>query len=428
MSKGTIVELENPSKAIVEDQLTEFMREAAQNMIKVAVQAEADAFIMQHKKLTLEDGKQRVVRNGYLPERAIQTGIGQVQVKIPRVRDRHAQAKEQGLHFSSTLVPKYLRRTMTLDVLLPLLYLKGISAGDMQSALVPLLGDNAKSLSANVISRLKTQWYDDYQHWLQRDLTDKQYVYWWADGIYLQARMESEKSCVLVIIGADETGKKELVALIDGFRESKESWLECLRHLRQRGLKHAPRLAIGDGALGFWGALNELFPKTKQQRCWVHKTVNVLDKLPTSQRSHAKTLIHDIYMADSLETAEKAWQHFVQTYQLKYAKAVTCLNKDKEQMLTFYDYPAEHWVHLRTTNPIESTFATVRHRTRKSKNCFSRHTIMASVFKLCCEAEKRWRYLNARKRVVQVIHFEKFINGIHVNEIVNNKLTNKDAA
>lgn len=415
MSKDNIIALENPAKAIVNDQLTQFIRDSAQQMLQVAVESEVAQFMAQYKDLKVRNNKQRIVRNGYLPEREIQTGIGAISVKVPRVRDRDTSA--HSIEFNSNLIPKYMRRTATLDVLLPLLYLKGISTGDFASALEPMLGNHAKSISPSVISRLKSDWYDELTSWQARDLSSKHYVYLWVDGIYLKARMEDDKSCVLVIIGADSAGKKELVALVDGYRESKESWLSLLRHLKKRGLQQSPCCAIGDGALGFWGALQEIYPDTKQQRCWVHKTVNILDKLPKSQHEKSKSMLQDIYMAEGREDANNAWNEFISEYELKYPKAVSCLNKSKEQLLAFYNFPAEHWVHLRTTNPIESTFATVRHRTKKSKNCFSRKTIMASVYKLCREAEKRWRFLNGKKRLAQVINLEKFIDGIHIKEI-----------
>ena len=405
------------TKDIINDVLTEFLRESAQKMLKVAIEAEVTAFISNHT-LKMADGQQRLVRNGYLPKRGIQTGIGEINVTVPRVRDR-VKTEEDKLIFSSNLVPKYMRRTVTLDVLLPLLYLKGISEKDFQDALEPLLGSNAKAISPSVISKLKSSWLEEYHHWEKKDLTNKKYVYFWADGIYLSARMESEKSCLLVIIGADGYGNKELVGLTDGFRESKESWKSLLRDLHDRGLTTAPKLATGDGALGFWGALDAIYPTTKHQRCWVHKTVNVLDKLPKSQQAKAKSMLHDIYMAETKKAAEEAFDQFIETYNIKYHKAAECLAKDRDVLLAFYDFPAEHWVHLRTTNPIESTFATVRHRTKKSKGCFSRNTILACVFKLCVEAEKRWKKLCGANRLQEIINDVKFIDGVADYEAKN---------
>jgi len=274
-----------------------------------------------------------------------------------------------------------------------------------------------------VISRLKSGWLDEYDVWRKRDLSGKQYVYWWVDGVYLTARMETEKTCMLVIVGADSAGKKELVAMVDGFKESKQGWLDLLQDLQRRGLKHSPHLAIGDGALGFWGALTQVYPQTKQQRCWVHKTANVLDKLPKSQQSRAKSMLHDIYLAPTHHDAKIAWDNFINAYQLKYPKAVQCLEKDKDQLLTFYQFPAQHWVHIRTTNPIESTFATVKHRTRKSKNCFSRNTIIASTFKLLQEAQKRWKRLYGYKCLAEVINLKKFVDGVMVDSVTQNQVS-----
>lgn len=406
MSKDTIVSLENP----VHDVLTLFLRESAQKMLQLALEQEVNEFIERYQSERLADGRQRVVKNGYLPERNIQTGIGSVEVKAPRVRDRAAGVAK--IQFSSYWLPKHMRRTATLDVWLPILYLKGISTGDFQAVLEPLLGKNAACLSPAVISRLKAGWLDEYHAFLKQDLSRKRYVYWWVDGIYLTARMEEEKTCMLVIVGADSSGKKELVGLIDGFRESKDSWLELLRDLKARGLKTGPELSIGDGSLGFWGALSELYPKTKRQRCWVHKTRNVLDKLPKALQAKAKADVHEMYLAETLACAEKAYQRFIESYQLKYPKATACLEKDKDALFTFYAFPAEHWASIRTTNPIESTFATVRHRTVKSKGCFSRDTIIASVFKLIKEAEKRWKKLYRHQRLADVINLVKFVDGI----------------
>lgn len=418
MSKNTLNTSNNQVTEVVEDGLSSFLRSAAQRMLQVAVEEEVNAFISNHEQERLVSGQQRIVRNGYLPTRAIKTGIGDVSVSVPRTRDR-AAPQNKAVNYQSSLVPKYMRRTVTLDVLLPLLYLKGISTGDFSDALAPLLGESSSSITPSLISRLKSSWYEDYEAWQSRDLSDKHYVYWWVDGIYLTARMESEKTCMLVIIGADANGNKELVGLNDGFRESKASWQALLCGLQQRGLPKAARVAVGDGALGFWGALNECYPTTRQQRCWVHKTANVMDKLPRSQREMAKSRLHDIYFAQTKREALAAWTLFSNTYAVKYPKAVRCLEKDKETLLTFYDFPAEHWIHLRTTNPIESTFATVRHRTKKSKNCFSRKTIIASVFKLCCEAQKRWKKLNGTHHIEQVLQRVIFVDGIIAEDSSN---------
>jgi putative transposase len=418
MSKDNIVSYENPAAMVVQDQLTSFIREAAQKMLKIAIETEVSEFIKQHENLTLATGCPRVVRNGFLPERAIQTGIGGIKIKLPRIRDR--EGREEKITFQSYLIPKYMRRTATLDVMLPLLYLKGISTGDFPDVLTPMLGTGAKAVSPSVVGRLKASWVEEHESWRKLDLSQKRYVYWWVDGIYLKARMEDEKTCMLVIVGADEQGRKELVGFIDGFRESKESWLELLRDLQGRCLKTGPMLAVGDGGLGFWGALREIYPKSKQQRCWVHKTANVLDKLPKSLQAKAKTMLHDIYLSDTKKEAVVALNNFIKTHSLKHPKATQCLAKDEDTLLAFYDFPAEHWAHIRTTNPIESTFATVRHRTKKSKNCFSRDTIIASVFKLCKEAEKRWKRLYGHGRLADVIDLVKFTDGVREVKLEEN--------
>jgi transposase-like protein len=424
--KDNVVGFENPAKSVVKDALTCFIKESAQKMLITAIEAEVSEFIKQYESQTLSTGHQRVVRNGYQPERTIQTGVGSIKVKLPRVRDRAVDTEEK-IIFYSNLIPKYMRRTVTLDVLLPVLYLKGISTGDFSEALTPMLGEQAKSISPSVISRLKDSWYEDYQHWQKRDLSARHYVYWWVDGIYTSIRSESEKICMLVIVGATQQGKKELVGMIDGFRESTDSWAELLMDLKNRGLKIGAKLAVGDGALGFWKAVSRIYPDTQHQRCWVHKTSNVLDKLPQSQQAKAKSMLHDIYLAATKQDAVAAFNQFINHYQLKYSKAAECLIKDKEELLTFYDFPAEHWQHIRTTNPIESTFSTIRHRTKKSRGCFSRETIIACIFKLACEAEKRWKRLYGYKRLAEVINLVKFIDGISEHEPNKNNSSSEAA-
>lgn len=424
MTKDNLINFEDLQKnkvsttEIIDDTLTSFLKESAQKMLKVAIEQEVNDFINNYKNLKLESGHQRITRNGYLPTRDIQTGIGSISIEQPRVRDKSIQSNNK-IKFCSNLIPKYARRTVTLDVMLPILYLKGISTKDFPDILSPLLGENTKNLSPNVISKLKSSWETELKDWQKRDLSDKKYIYFWADGIYLVARSEEAKSCVLVIVGVLEDGTKELVAINDGFRESKQSWRELLLDLQSRNLKYEPKLAIGDGALGFWGAINEIFPKTSHQRCWVHKTCNVLDKLPKSKQPSAKKQLNDIYMADKRADAEKAFDLFIKNHEAAYPKAAECLKKDKEQLLTFYNFPKEHWRHIRTTNPIESTFATVRHRTYKSKGCFSRTTIMTSVFKLLMEAEKRWKKLYCHKKLAEVISLDKFIDGVNEKELKN---------
>ncbi|HFK9858443.1 TPA: IS256 family transposase [Legionella pneumophila] len=403
MGNDTVVSLKKP--VVIDDLLTETLRAGARQLLAAAIEAEVAEFLESHNG----DGKARFVRNGYLPEREIQTGIGQVAVKVPRVRDRSKSS--DGIGYVSNLVPKYLRRSKRLNDFLPLLYLKGISTNDFIEVLKPLIGE-VKNLSPGVISRLKATWEQEYASWRKRDMTGKHYVYFWVDGIYLQARMEESKECVLVIIGVDEWGQKDLIAMEAGYRESKESWLSVLRDLQARGLDKAPKLAVGDGALGFWGALNQIYPETRHQRCWFHKMGNVLDKLPKSLLSKAKHQLQSIWMAPTREQAYKEFDRFIASYQAKYPKATECLQKDKDDLLAFYDFPAEHWAHLRTTNPIESTFASVRHRTYKSKGAFSRLTILTMVFKLCDNAKHHWRKLRGFKKLADVIRGVKFVNGV----------------
>ena len=354
------------------DALTELLRTGARELISQAVEAELETLLCNYQEVVLTDGRQAVVRNGYLPERTIQTGIGDVEVKVPKVRDRSGS----GIKFTSALLPPYLKRTKSMEELIPWLYLKGISTGDYSEALHALLGEQAKGLSANTVCRLKAKWLEEYQSWSQQDLSSKRYVYWWADGIYSRVRMD-DRLCLLVIIGVTESGHKELVAVYDGYRESSASWEELLIGLRQRGLSTAPKLAVGDGALGFWHALSKIYPACHHQRCWVHKTANVLEKLPKSMQAKVKSALHDIYLAESRDVAEKTFDHTVERFAAKYPKAMNCLKKDREALLAFYDFPAEHWHHIRTTNPIESAFATVRLRSKKSKNCGSRDTTLS---------------------------------------------------
>lgn len=415
-TNNKILKYKNRSRNIVEDTLSDFLRDSAQEMLKVAIESEVNNFILSHKDKTLPNGHQQIVRNGYLPERKIHTGIGSISVSVPRSRDRN----DTGIEFTSNFIPKHMRRTVSLDLLLPILYLKGISTRDFSTAFEAILGHRPKNMSSQVICNLKSNWINEYSDWSKRDLSNKKYVYIWADGIYLQARSEDEKQCMLVIIAADEYGKKEVLAINDGYRESKSSWLELLLDLEQRGLNYSPHIAVGDGALGFWGALNEVFPKCKHQRCWVHKVKNILNKLPKNLQEKAKSKLNDIYMADTKKNAFKAYNHFMTIYGIKYPKVAESLEKDKKELLSFYEFPAEHWIHIRTTNPIESTFATVRHRTKKAKNCFSRNTILAAVYKLTMEAEKRWVPLRGKNRITQIIQLDKFIDGINQNDLTKN--------
>jgi putative transposase len=409
MDQGNVVELCSPGQ--IEDQLTEVLRQGARALLAQAVEAEVEAFLAGHAPWCDEKGRPRVVRNGYLPEREIQTGIGAVAVRMPRVRDRQAKGAEKRIHFCSKIVPPYLRRTRRLEELLPWLYLKGVSTGDFSEALAALLGPNAPGLSASTISRLKEVWRTEFKVWQSRDLGGKRYVYFWVDGIYFNVRLEEANQCILVIIGATADGRKELVGLWDGYRESEQSWREFLLDLKRRGLKLGPKLSVGDGALGFWKALPQVYGAGRRQRCWVHKTRNVLNKLPQGLQPRAKGHLHEIWMAETKAEAERAFDYFVAAYGAKYPQATSCLEKDREDLLAFYDFPAEHWKHLRTTNPIESTFATVRQRTYKTKNCLSRETVLTMVFRLCQCAEKKWRRLDGSKLLAEVIEGVRFVNG-----------------
>jgi transposase-like protein len=408
VKEDSVVEYRNPGMALpVADALTEVLRNGARELLQQAVEAEVAEFVRRHRELKDEHERQRVVRNGYRPERKIQTGIGEVAVKAPRARDRAGEIK-----FQSNILPAYLRRTRSIEELLPWLYLKGLSTGDFSEALAALLGKDARGLSAATISRLKEVWKGEYEHWTRRDLSGKNFVYLWVDGVHFGVRLEDASQCILVIIGATADGKKELLAMLDGYRESAESWKELLLDLKQRGLKIDPKLAVGDGALGFWKALPQVFGSTRAQRCWVHKTANVLNQLPKGQQAKAKAALHEIWMAESRAAAEQAFDHFLTTYEVKYAKATECLAKDRDSLLTFYDFPAEHWIHIRTTNPIESTFATVRLRTAKTRGCVSRAGILAMVFKLTKSAEQRWRKLKGAARLAQVIDGVRFKDGL----------------
>ena len=409
MTDNNVLKLSQPGT--FSDPLTEVLRGGARALLAHAVEAEVAAFLGDHAEAVGEDGRRRLVRHGHLPEREIMTGIGPVAVRAPRVRDRRGHGAER-IRFSSAILPRWARRSKTLEALIPVLYLKGVSTGDFAEALAALLGPDAGGLSASTVARLKDAWTDEHARWLKRDLSAKRYVYFWADGIHVQARLEDDAQCLLVIIGATPEGKKELVGLVDGVRESALSWKGLLLDLKRRGLAIAPELAVADGALGFWKAIEEVWPKTRGQRCWVHKTANVLNKLPKSQQSKAKRALQDIWMAETRNDAESAFDAFIGTWGLKYEKAADCLARDREALLAFYDFPAEHWKHLRTTNPIESTFATVRHRTVRSKGCLSNKIALAMVFKLAQAAEKKWRRLDGHNQLPKLIQGVKFIDGI----------------
>ena len=413
MTDSNVIKLAQPGTFT--DRLTEILRSGAYALLTQAVEAEVAEFLAKHADLKTEDGLKRVVRHGHLPEREIMTGIGPVAVRQPRVRDREAGADDAGrIRFTPAILPPYARRSKSLEMLIPILYLKGISTGDFEEALAALLGKDAPGLSAATIARLKEVWIEEHKRWNERDLSTRRYVYVWADGIHLQARLEDDAQCILVIIGATPEGKKELIGFTDGTRESAHDWRELLLDLKRRGLAIAPELAIADGALGFWKALGEVWPKTAEQRCWVHKTANVLNKLPKSQHAKAKRALQEIWMAETKADADQAFDAFIDAYAVKYDKAAECLQKDREALLAFYDFPAEHWKHLRTTNPIESTFATVRHRTIRSKGCLSNKTARAMVFKLVESAQKSWRRLDGHNQLPKLILGVKFTDGLEV--------------
>lgn len=413
MSNNTVVSFRQPDE--IDDPLTAVLRSGARRLLVQAIEAEAEAFLAAMKGERLADGRERVVRHGHGPERLVQTGIGPVEVQRVKLRDRGAgEAGAERIRFTSTILPRWAWRTRSLDALLPVLYLRGVSMGDFQEALGALLGRDAPNLSPSVVARLRDEWQADYARWQRRDLSARRYVYVWADGIYLQARMEPQAECMLVLIGATPEGKKELVGFQVGVRESAQSWRELLVGLKARGLVIAPELATGDGALGFWKALDAVSPTTRHQRCTVHKTANIMDKLPKSVQPAAKADLREVWAAPDRATAETAVATFAEKYAAKYEKAVACLVKDRDALLTFYDFPAEHWDHLRTSNPIESVFATVRHRTVRTKGALSQDTARLMVFKLVMAAAKTWRKLKGENQLPKVVGGVTFRNGVKV--------------
>jgi putative transposase len=397
----------------MDDLLTDILRAGARKLLAQAIEMEAEAFLSQMRDLKLPDGRERLVRHGHGPERTIQTGIGPVEVSRVKIRDRGASDGER-IRSTSAILPKWARRTRSLDALLPILYLRGLSTGAFQEALSALLGKDAPNLSPSAITRLTGQWQAEYERWQARDLSARRYVYVWADGVYLQARMEDHSECMLVLIGATPEGKKELVGFQAGVRESAQSWRELLVEIKRRGLIAAPRIAVGDGALGFWKALDELFPGTHHQRCWLHKTANVLNKVPKSVQPGMKAALREIHLAPKRAEAEVAIDLFAEAYEARYPKAVECLRKDQRALLAFYDLPAEHWLHLRTTNPIESVFATVRHRTVRAKGSLSATTARLMVFQLVVAASKTWRRLLGENQLPKVIAGVRFQDGTEV--------------
>ena len=391
------------------DELTELLRNGARTLIAKALEAEVAQLLERFQDHRGEMGRARVVRNGHLPERNIQTGVGPVTVKIPKVRSRTGEP----VTFRSALVPPYVRKTRSLEAALPWLYLKGVSSGEIAEALKVLVGPDAEGLSASTVSRLKRVWGDQYRQWCDRRLDKDRWVYVWADGVYSGLRAEQAKLCALVMIGVNERGEKHFLAIEDGVRESTQSWREVLLKLKDRGM-NTPKLAIGDGAMGFWAALEEIYPDTRAQRCWMRKTMNVLNCLPKSSQPKAKQSLHDIWQAGTRVDAEKAFDLFIRTYEPKYPKATLCLQKDREELMAFYNFPAQHWQSIRTSNPIESTFGTIRHRTKRSKGGLSRDGMLHMMFKLGQCAEKRWRRLRGFDYLAKVVTGIKFNDGVEV--------------
>ena len=412
MTQDNLVEFKTPeTEETFSDALSELLRRGARQIIAQAVEAELSEFLGQYRGLKDERGRQAVVRNGYLPERTITTGVGEVAIQVPKVRDRSSS----GIKFTSQLLPPYLKRSRSVEEVLPWLYLKGVSTGDFGEALAALLGPEAKGLSSATISRLKSKWGSEHQDWQGRSLKHKRYVYVWADGIYFNIRAD-ERQCILVMIGVSDSGHKELLGIEAGYRESELSWKSLLLKLKDQGLQHAPQLAIGDGALGFWKALPQVWPTTQNQRCWVHKTANVINKLPKKLQPQAKSALWEIYRAETKTDANQAFNRFLKTYQVKYPEATDCLAKDRDVLLRFYDFPAEHWKHIRSTNPIESTFATVRLRTDQTRGAVSKGTVLPLVFKLVQSAQKRWHRIRGFKRLGDVIEGVQFKDGLRVEK------------
>jgi putative transposase len=408
--KGSVTQNETTGEA--RSVLDDLARQGAQRMLKEALEVEVQEFVQRQEHVVDEEGRRQVVRNGFLPQREVLTGAGSLDVHQPRVRDKRGQEHPEAVRFTSSILPKYLRRSQNMNELIPWLYLRGISTGSFQGALEALVGPDAKGLSASAVTRLTTKFTEEHESWSRRDLSAKEYVYLWADGIHFNIRLEEDRQCILVLMGATKDGRKELIGILDGYRESEQSWTELLVDLKARGLGIEPKLAVGDGGLGFWAALRKVFSGTREQRCWVHKTANVLNKLPRSIQTKAKADLQEIWMAETKKKALKAFDTFVAKYEAKYPGAVKCLTKDKDVLLTFYDFPAEHWRHLRTTNPIESTFATVRLRHRRTKGSGSRAACLGMVFKLAQIAQSGWRRLNGAGLIVKLLEGHRFVDGL----------------
>ena len=423
MNKNTVKFKINPEENIVNQPLDEIVRYGAKKMLQKALDVEVDLFLEKYQYILDAQGNRKVIRNGRGRPRKIVTGAGQLEIETPRIDDRTLEIQQEP-RFKSSIVPPYLRRTKNIDELLPVLYLKGISTGDFSEALESILGKDVIGLSAQNIVRLKQIWQKEYEQWSKRELSHKEYVYWWADGVHFNVRLDNERQCILVIMGVTVDGQKEIIAVADGFRESKESWTSVIREIKRLGLTTAPKLAIGDGALGFWAAIQEEFPETNHQLCWVHKTANILDKLPKSLQGKAKTMIHNIYLAPTKVDANNSFDVFIEEFEAKYPKAVDCMRKHRDRLLEFYNYPAEHWQSIRTTNPIESTFATVRLRTYRTKGCGSRMATLTMVFKLIQSAQKRWIKIRFAKKIKQVWEGIIFEDGIELKESKILKLVN----
>jgi len=408
---------ESQSIETIDEAIREIAREGARSLLQRALEVEIAHHLEQYAEVLTADERRAVVRNGYAPQRTIFTGVGPVTVQRPRVDERQA-VKENATHkrFTSGVLPRFLRRTPTIEGVVATLYLKGISSNDFDDALRAIYGEDAGSLSASTVSRLKDAWHDEYEQWRSRKLSSTQYAYIWADGVYFNARIEGDRSCILVIIGAKFNGEKELLAMTAGYRESADSWRELLLELKSRGMTIEPKLAIADGALGFWKALAEVFATTSAQRCWVHKTANVLDKMPKRVQPRAKTLIHDIYLAPTEHDANRAFDHFIEAYQDKFPKAVETLTKDRDELMAFYRFPAAHWKHIRSTNVIESVFATVRLRTYKTKGLGTHRATLAMAFKLVQEAQITWRKIAKWQQLELVQAGRAFKDGVLVED------------
>jgi len=407
MNKNNILELSSPATGF--DPLTQLLRSGAQKLIQQAVEAELQVLLEEHADRRTDDGRAGVVRNGYLPERDFQTTLGPCAVNIPKVRSKTGEP----VTFRSALVPPYVRKSQSLEAAIPWLYLKGISSGEMSEALSVLVGPQAKGMSPSTVSRLKQAWGEEYKQWCKKPLDKDEWVYIWADGIHSGLRDNENKLCALVVIGVNKQGEKHFLAIEDGSRESTQSWREVLLNLESRGM-NSPKLAIGDGALGFWAAMDEVYPKVRHQRCWVHKTANILNCLPKSSQPKAKSALHEIWQAETRVNADKAFDLFVKTYEAKYPKATVCLQKDHEELMSFFDFPAQHWKSIRTSNPIESAFATIRHRTKRTKGCLNRDGMLHMMFKLGECAEKKWIKLKGFKLLAKVITGVNFKDGIEV--------------